>query len=505
MAVNKYRLKSKITLINMMSSLILQAVTMISGLIVPKLILSTFGSEVNGLVSSLNQFLSYITLLEGGITGIVMTNLYKPIVEKKYDKIEVILSTAKKFYRKIGIIYIVYAIILAILYPILFDLNFSYLYVFSLTIILSFSMFIQYMFSITLRTLLNADKKIYIVSFIQIIISLSNLLSVIIITKYFKNIHILKIMSGLLYLIQPLFFSIYIKRHYNLNLKSKKTDGNIIKQRWNGFTINTAYFIHYSTDITILTIFTNLSIVSVYNVYSIVVSCIKQIINSVITAINPVLGQSYAKGDKNEIENKLSMYEYIVLILIFVLFSITGLLIRNFVLLYTFGINDADYNQGIFAILLIFAEALYLLKMPHLNLSYAANKYKEITKPALIEALINIVISIILVRHYGLIGVAIGTCIAMLYRLIFHINFTKKLMGRKQWIFYKKLLLFLVTNSFAIFVCLFVAPSIELTISSWISHAIIYSIIILSFNLLLSLFFFKKELIFLKKYLNIKS
>ena len=118
MAVNKYRLKSKITLINMMSSLILQAVTMISGLIVPKLILSTFGSEVNGLVSSLNQFLSYITLLEGGITGIVMTNLYKPIVEKKYDKIEVILSTAKKFYRKIGIIYIVYAIILAILYPI---------------------------------------------------------------------------------------------------------------------------------------------------------------------------------------------------------------------------------------------------------------------------------------------------------------------------------------------------------------------------------------------------
>ena len=71
----------------MSTGLILQMFTILSGFILPKIILTSFGSEVNGLVSSLNQFLSYISLVEGGITGVVMANLYKPIVEKDEQKI----------------------------------------------------------------------------------------------------------------------------------------------------------------------------------------------------------------------------------------------------------------------------------------------------------------------------------------------------------------------------------------------------------------------------------
>ena len=42
---------------NIVSSIVLQVVNIISGFILPRIILGTFGSEVNGLVSSLNQFL----------------------------------------------------------------------------------------------------------------------------------------------------------------------------------------------------------------------------------------------------------------------------------------------------------------------------------------------------------------------------------------------------------------------------------------------------------------
>ena len=72
------KMKNKVTLVNMISSLALQVCTIISGFIIPKIILSYFGSDVNGLISSLNQFLSYISLLEGGVTGVVAANLYKP-------------------------------------------------------------------------------------------------------------------------------------------------------------------------------------------------------------------------------------------------------------------------------------------------------------------------------------------------------------------------------------------------------------------------------------------
>lgn len=93
-------MRNKATLINMISGLILQMFTILSGFILPKIILTSFGSEVNGLVSSLNQFLSYISLVEGGITGVVMANLYKPIVEKDEQKISAVMVTANRFLRR---------------------------------------------------------------------------------------------------------------------------------------------------------------------------------------------------------------------------------------------------------------------------------------------------------------------------------------------------------------------------------------------------------------------
>ena len=99
-------MKNKATLLNMISGLVLQFFTLVSGFILPKIILTCFGSEVNGLVSSLNQFLSYITLVEGGITGVIIANLYKPIVEQDNNKISSVLVTADRFYKKIGALFI---------------------------------------------------------------------------------------------------------------------------------------------------------------------------------------------------------------------------------------------------------------------------------------------------------------------------------------------------------------------------------------------------------------
>ena len=107
-------MKRRITLLNIISSLILQLITIISYFIIPKLILSYFGSNTNGLVSSLNQFLNYITLVEGGISGVILANLYKPIVEKNEKKISSIFYTADSFYKKIGLIFILYSLSLAV-------------------------------------------------------------------------------------------------------------------------------------------------------------------------------------------------------------------------------------------------------------------------------------------------------------------------------------------------------------------------------------------------------
>lgn len=494
-------MKNKATLMNMISGLLLQFCTLISGFVIPKIILSYFGSEVNGLVSSLNQFLSYITLVEGGISGVIIANLYKPLVEKNNEKLSSILVTANRFYKKIGYLFIGYSLILAIIYPMFFKTEHSFIFVFALTIILSLNLLIQYMFSLTLKSLLDADKKGYIVSFTQMVITITNVIFAVVSVLVYPSVHILKLISGCLFILQPIVFGRYVRKNYCINWKAK-VDNSLIKERWNGFAINLAAFIHNSTDVAILTIFTNLKTVSIYSVYCLVSNGLRQLINACLTGISHTVGQAYARRDFEEVNKKMDIYEYIVFILVFSFFTIATLLITPFVQLYTRGTTDANYYQPVFGILLLLSEALYLLKLPHMNLAYSANKFKEITMPAFIEAGLNIVISAFLVSKFGLIGVTSGTIVGMAYRTIFHVYFTSTIIPRSQKIFYKKLILFFLIAIGGFFICYNFFPLMDVTISSWIIHAVIYSLIIGSLYLIISFIFFRRELGFFIKYLK---
>ena len=242
--------------------------------------------------------------------------------------------------------------------------------------------------------------------------------------------------------------------------------------------------------------------VSIYSVYSLVTTGIKNIINSLVSSLNPTLGHAYAKENYKDLNQKLDMYEYIIFMLVFQIFTVAGLLITPFVLIYTAGLSDANYNQLLFGVLLVISEALYLLKFPHLNLAYSANKFKEISVPAFVEAGLNIVISVALVPFLGLIGVAIGTIVAMLYRIIFHVYYTSKIVhGRHQWIFYRKLILFLTSSGLGIVICLLI-PGCDGSILSWVWHAVVYSIIVGVLLVIVSMLFFRNELKYLKNYLK---
>ena len=493
-------MKSKVTLINIISSLTLQVVTVISGFIIPKIILTNFGSSVNGLVSSLNQFLSYITLIEGGITGVVLANLYKPLVDHDNKKISAVLVTAKKFFNKIGYLFIAYSIGVAVVYPILSKEGFSWSFVASLTVVLSLNLLIQYLFSLSFRVLLQADKKLYVISFTQIVITVCNIACAFFSVKIYPSIHLLKLLTGLLYIIQPLVYGYFVKKHYSINWGTEPDD-NLLKERWNGFAINCAAFIHNSTDITILTIFTNLATVSIYGVYTLVTNGLNGLFAAVFRAIAPTVGQAYAKGDEHELNKKLDLFEFITFISVYFCFTLSGLLITPFVQLYTNGITDVDYIQPIFGVLIVMAEGLYLIKEPHLDLSYSANKFKELSVPAFVEAGINILVSIILVHKLGLIGVAIGTIAGMTYRMAYQIYFTTKIVkNRKQWIFYKKLLAFSFVTLIGVAICHFV-PLTEITVWNWVLHAFIYALIFGVLYLILSLLLFKKDVRYLKVYI----
>ena len=211
------KIKNKTTLLNMISTLLFQVVTIISMLVLPRIVIYTFGSNVNGLISSLTQFLNYINLIEGGVTGVIIASLYKPLVSKDNTKINSILVSTRNFYLKIGMVFIIYSLCVGIAYPFIFNTSFSFPYIFFLTQILSLKLLIQYMFSLTLKTLLQADKKIYIVSNTNSILLIVNMIAVYITAKLIPNVHFLKFIEGISFIAQPIIYKKYVDKYYKLD------------------------------------------------------------------------------------------------------------------------------------------------------------------------------------------------------------------------------------------------------------------------------------------------
>ncbi len=488
-----HKLKKHLTIVNIFSSILLQVVTVICGFVIPRITLSVFGSETNGLVNSLGQFLSYISLIEGGIGGVVMAALYKPLVDKDEKKLSSVVKTARIFYQRIALILTIYTLGLAVLYPIFVKSSFSVSYVFSMALILAVNLFMQYNFSLSQQQLLKADKKLYIVAFTQSLILILNTILFVVISKFLPNIHVLKAVTAIVYLLQPISFNHFVRKYYNID-ENVEPDKSLLKSRWDGFAINVAAFIHNSTDITILTIFTNLKIVSVYSIYALVSNGLKRVLQSISSAISPNIGHLYAKGDKEALNKKFNDVEFATLALTFFLFTVGGLLITPFVLLYTHNISDANYNQLLFGIILIHAEFIYCIREPYVNLAYSANRFKDIKKHAYIEAFLNIAISIVLVNMIGLVGVAIGTLVAMTYRTIYQVIYLKKhILHRKISIFVKKFVVFALATARSVFICVFFFPMQE-GILLFLVNALLYANVTAFFYLIASALFFRKEL-----------
>lgn len=476
-------------LINIIASIAAQVITILCGLIVPRLLLGTFGSEANGLVASLTQFLNYIALVEGGLGSVVLTALYGPLANKNNNEISKVLAAASLFFRQIAYIFVGYVVILAVVYSFIVKSSFSWLYVSSLTIILAISLFIQYFFSITYKLLLQADQRMYIVQAVQIISTIVNLIIVFITIKAWPNLHIVKLFSTLIFAVQPIIFSSYVKKNYSIE-KGIKADKKDLPDRWSCFGQNFAYFIHENTDTVVLSIFANLSLVSVYSVYFLVVNHLKSFFKSFSHAFAPIIGKAIAVKDQDNAIKYFDIYEYVVSSVATVIFGATIYLLPGFVMLYTRGVTDADYYQPIFSTITVLAEMVYSIRDPYVSVVYAAGRFKETALSAYIEAGINIVLSIVLVTKFGLIGIAIGTFVGMVYRMIYLIYYIRKyVLVRSVFRTIKRMAISAITIVVSCCIMKFIDKTGTTTVLTWVKNGVIsvliYSCVLFLINIIL--------------------
>lgn len=408
-------MRNKLLAKNTVASLIAQITTLICGFILPRLFLQHFGSEVNGLVNSIVQFLSVISFLELGVGAVVESSLYKPLAEKDNQQISKVMVSANKFFQRLAQILFIYVLILMLVYPLIANQNLGFLYTATLIAAISISSFAQYYFGIANALLLNADQRGYIQYNAQTVTVVLNTAVCAVMISMNGTIQMVKLATSLIYLARPLALHFYVKRHYQIDWKIKYTE-EPIKQKWNGVAQHIAAVVLDGTDTIVLTVFSTLSNVSIYSVYFLVIKGVKTLFLSMTNGVQALIGELWAKQELEKLKGFFAWVEWVIHTGTTYVFSCTAALIVPFVQVYTFGINDANYIQPAFAVLLTLANAMHCLRLPYNIMVLAAGHYRQTQKNYIVAAILNILVSILTVKVWGLIGVAIGTLVAMTYQ-----------------------------------------------------------------------------------------
>ena len=402
-------------MLNLASSLIYQLITIACGFILPRFFLSFYGSAVNGLISSITQFLGFISLAECGVGAVVQSVLYKPLADKDMQEVSKIVVSADRFFKRIAYLLLGYTAILMIFYPLITRNAFDYLYTLVLIFVISISSFAQYYLGMTYRLLLNADQLGFIQYIIHSAALILNTVCCILLMKAGAPVQIVKLTTSILFLVQPVILAAIAKRKYQID-RTVRFTGEPIKQKWNGLAQHIATVVLGNTDTVVLTVLSTLENVSVYAVYHLVVNGLRQLIVSMTDGVQAMFGNMLAKNETEELKQSFSHFEWVLHTLVTLAFSIAAVLIVPFVRVYTADISDANYIVPAFAYLITLAQAAYCLRLPYNIMVLAAGHYRQTQWSAIIEAAINIVVSVVLVFNFGLIGVAIGTLAAMAYR-----------------------------------------------------------------------------------------
>ena len=410
---------------NIFSQFIYNGVVIVFGLILPRLYLVSFGSDVNGLVSTVKDIFAYLALLEAGIGLNAQYALYKPIACGEKHSINAILAATRHYYLRTGTLYAAITLALAVIYPLVMQTTLDYFSVFLIILFYGTPGVITFFAQGKYRPLLEVDGKSYIYGYVYT--------ATFIIGKALTLV--LLLFSDSLLLIQasymvPTFFQVgamalYVRKKYpwvnwhdTPNLKALSQKGSVLIHQ-------ISQVIFKNTDTVLLSIILGMKYASVYAVYMLFFSNFDKIVQIFVGAVNFRLGQLYHTA-KERFLKTYELYETVLFMMSFMCHTVLAAFLLPFLTLYTESVNDITYISTLYVIMFTVVNLMTTLKHPLQQVINIAGKFDATRSHAIIEMVINISVSVAATFWLGIIGCLIGTVAALLYRVNVMIYFCNK-------------------------------------------------------------------------------
>lgn len=411
--------RTKAFIKNSFYTILLQVIGTISTILLPFIIIKYYGDEINGLVSSITQFLTYLKLIEAGLASAAIYALYKPLADKNTKKINAIVSASDKYYKKIAKYFTILLVIFAFVYSLIINSSLSNIDVFLLVFVMGFSGTLEFLTLSKYRVLLTADQKVYMISIASIVYDLLNLIIMVVLSIMRVNMIIIKFAVLFAVIIRSIILSLYVKRHYKYINYNEEPDMKSLDKKWDALYLQILGSIQMGLPILYLTIFhNNLSLVSIYSVYYMIIGGFNNLLGLFSNTLYSAFGEIIVINKKDVLEDSIKDFEYCFYLLITIIFAITFVLIMPFINIYTKDITDVIYYYPLIGFLITLNGLLYNLKTPQGMLVISAGHYKETKWQTTIQGLIIAILGIPLTIYFGIEGILIALILSNIYRTI---------------------------------------------------------------------------------------
>lgn len=356
------------------------------------------------------QIFSYLSLAEAGFGMFITQKYYKQLAKNNEPEIKAIYATSAMFFRLVGLFIIMAALVFSFFIHFLTKADIDKLYIQLIFIIFVVKNSVDY-FMTAPRFLIAADQKMFK---INLLISITRIAEIIVeIILVYKGVNYLIVLVPGIFI--RILFNLLINRKVyaeypfikgvsaGLNKKYLKGVGNVVAQRLVGVA-------NSNTDIILASTFINPVAVVIYTSYTYITKFIFDVTFIIANAIN----SSFASAVNEDKANSRKMFEDLNSAFILEASFV-------FVFLYCFLNNVISLWVGD-KYLLDDATLVILLAGLFLDIAQRVS-YMTINSEGLFreskwaigwQALFNLVLSLLLVRPMGLMGVLAGTLLSNL-------------------------------------------------------------------------------------------
>ena len=482
---------------NLIASLINNVVITILGFATRTVFVHSLGTDYLGLNGLFTNVLSLLSLAELGVGSAITFSLYKPIAENNQNKIRALMGLYKRAYIIIGsvILFAGLAIMPFLKYIVNLDTGIEINY-YAIYFMFLFNSVISYWFFAYRSVIIYANQDGFLLTREETIFALIKAISQFAVLFIFRNYYIYLAIPIVVGIIKNIIISGIAKKRYpyingQITVPLTKSEKKGIFE--NVFALSLfkiSSVVYSSTDNIIISTWLGTKIVGVLSNYTMITQLVSSYINMFFQSMYASIGNLNAS---ESVEYKFTVFRRLDL-LNYWIYTYCAICLGCFLNPCIFVWLGADYCLSSSTVILI-ALTFYIPGLNNVINIYkdACGLFKQVQLRALATAIVNLVVSIILVFRIGINGVFIGTVVAYLStiylvdpRVVFS-NVFKKPKSMYYLPLIKKILLFSV-----IFVASFHVVS-SFSITRWYELIIAFIVLSIILNLFFLLIYHKKE------------